>query len=335
MLQICGISFAILLAASVEPFNTAAIPPELVRLFSLEKYYYTGGQYRETTFHYRLFKPNISKQTRRHPLIVWLHGAGATELNEKDHVGQLKHLLLIFDEPERPDKYPFFLLAMQMKVNHWFIQNGLPQDGKGDEQITVLIEILDDIMQKHPIDPNRIYLTGVSAGGSGCWELALRYPDRFAAVAPLASEFTDTSRVRQFYGIPIWVFHSNRDQKPTPESARRMVAAINKAGGNAHFTEIESTLHDCWIAAFQKYRLLDWLLSQSRGLSSGWPPGYVPWTLNEWAKNSFWALAPLALLTLIVTAAYKEIRRQNTKRQVLQHGKLDSTSTSIDFSDSK
>lgn len=295
-----------------ERLDTAAIPQELIELFSLHEYRFTGGRYVDEPFHYRLFKPDSNHYPGKRPLIVWLHGAGAIERNQSRHTGHLKHMLLLIKHPELPHEYPFFILAMQMKVNHWYDRHGLPSSAEeSDEQMTVLMEVLDEVIDKNDIDTDRIYLTGVSAGGSGCWELALRHPERFAAVAPLASSFDDVSRVDRLVDLPIWAFHSRKDSGTSPEPVRRTVAAISAAGGNTHLTEIDKTLHDCWIEAFQQYRLMEWLLSHNRQTAEGWPPGYVRWTAREWGFHIGIVVGPVIVLGAIFIAIRNEFYRRN------------------------
>jgi hypothetical protein len=115
------------------------------------------------------------------------------------------------------------------------------------------------------IDENRIYLSGISSGGSACWWMGKRYSEVFAALAPLASSFTTHSSVDELSSIPVSAFHSKYEINPSPEPIRRSVAQITQAGGDAFLTEIESNAHDCWSADFGEHRLLDWLLLQKRG----------------------------------------------------------------------
>ena len=68
-----------------------------------------------------------------------------------------------------------------------------------------------DLIQKYRIDTNRVYLTGESLGGSGTWFLAAKYPDKFAAIAPMSGftshmDFIDNS-IDKLMNIPIWAFH--------------------------------------------------------------------------------------------------------------------------------
>ena len=53
------------------------------------------------------------------------------------------------------------------------------------DQMKVVLQILDDVQKNYPVDKSRIYLTGLSMGGYGSWDLAMRQPARFAAVVPI------------------------------------------------------------------------------------------------------------------------------------------------------
>jgi len=132
-------------------------------------------------------------------------------------------------------------------------------------------------------------------------------------VAPLASDFRDLSRINRLTGIPIWAFHSAHDDKTSPRSVRQLVAAIEEAGGDVHLTEIKKSLHDCWIEAFQEYRLLDWLLTQRRNSSQGLSPGHVRWSAVDWARFFGLTAGPAAVVVLIALAVRAEMRR--TKMQ--------------------
>ena len=139
--------------------------------------------------------------------------------------------------------------------------------------LNVALAILKQTMSKHPVDVDRISVSGVSSGGSACWAFALRHPDLFSAVAPLASGGIPVSEVDKLIGLPVWAFHSTRDAGTTVDGVRATVSALQHGGGTAHLTEIDTHRHDCWHAAFEAYDLLDWLLVQKRGEASQHPPG--------------------------------------------------------------
>jgi predicted peptidase len=156
------------------------------------------------------------------------------------------------------------------------------------------MDVLHKVMQDYPVDADRICLAGVSTGGSACWEMAMRYPDMFAAVVPMASWGGDMSRAARLARIPIWTFHNRDDDTPTPVDVRRTVKAVEEAGGNIHLTLVPATGHNCWYAAFKVHDAMGWMLLQRRGALICWaPPGLRPW--------SWWHVvsAPCALVAIM------------------------------------
>ncbi len=75
-----------------------------------------------------------------------------------------------------------------------------------------VVGILDEVIAQNPIDPARIYLTGLSMGGYGSWELAERMPERFAALVPICGGGDETQAGR-LVGLPIWAWHGDADKR--------------------------------------------------------------------------------------------------------------------------
>lgn len=255
--------------ASARP--TPLSPPDPgVFPFADLSFRYSGRGYRDKLFHYRLFVPVISSPLQKLPLIVWLHGLGEAGDN---NVRQLRHLdSCIFESHLQRENFPFFLLAVQCPLDNPRWTTSAPD---ADDMVNVVLAILDQTVTDYPVDKARISVVGVSSGGTGCWELTMRDPERFSAVAPMASGGGDLLLVNRLVGLPVWAFHSARDIETPIEGDRRTVDAISRLGGRACLTEVDSDLHDCWTAAFQDYDLLRWLLYQRRGQVSNYGPGKV------------------------------------------------------------
>lgn len=131
--------------------------------------------------------------------------------------------------------------------------------------LNVVMAALENTLQENPaIDPSRISLIGVSAGGSGCWELAMRHPEKFSCVAPTGSGGGDNSRVSQLVGLPVWAFHSIHDRSTPIDGVRNTVEALKAVGGQVELTEVNSSDHFVWRMAFDDYDLLGWLLHERR-----------------------------------------------------------------------
>jgi len=257
-----------------EPVREPDDDPELVvpevaerfaDLFASPSFHYTGGVYENERFPYRLFIP-VGKHNQKYPIIVWLHGHGEAGSDNVMHLAWLGERMML--PPWRRERFPFFVLCVPCPIENDF-WNGYP-DGtepskrNGSDMISVTDAILDDVLTTFPIDRQRIYLSGVSSGGSGCWEYALKFPNRFAAVAPLAASRVagDFSRIAD---VPVWAFHSTHDTGVPVDGARQNVAQLRACGGSVKLTEVDTVSHDCWTAAFQQHGLLAWMLAQRRG----------------------------------------------------------------------
>jgi len=283
---------------------------EVCDLFTPMEYRFTGGRYVDKIFRYRLFEPEYDRRKSKYPLIVWLHGYGDLEINGPTNLGQLKWMDDIFTTAKRKD-YPFFFLAMQCPKDmpRWYDYHGLTKED-GDSPMSVLWEIIQKTIHDYPVDEDRVCLTGISGGGSGAWEMAMRYPNFFAAIAPIASGGGDVSRAGKLRNTPVWAFHSKGDG---PEGDRRMVTAVNRLGGKALLTEVNGASHFCWGPAFEFYHLLPWLLAQNRSENSV-RPGVLPWKfrVRESIRDGQWWKYVAVLLAgpLIVAAWFSERRRR-------------------------
>ena len=237
------------------------------------EYSYTGGRYVNHPFRYRLFPPRPYVEHRLYPLIVWLHGGGGEPGN--DNIGQLNYVNTHVYDQGKDANYPFFLLATQCpRDNGWYQeQKSKPTFGqqKGDELVTVTMEVLEQTLQTYPIDSRRVSIVGISGGGSGVWEFLSRYPDKFAAGAPIAGGGGNLAQASKLAQIPIWAFHVRADKDVSIEDVRGMVAAIQAAGGKCYLTETPGYIHDCWTPAFMDFGLLDWLRSQQKGINGPVP----------------------------------------------------------------
>jgi len=183
---------------------------------------------------------------RAWPLVLFLHGSGERGADlgvVKKHgppklVSQGKH-------------FPFILVSPQC-----------PADQSWDP--TTLNGLLDDVQAKYHVDPDRVYLTGLSMGGFGAWDLARSYPHKFAAIAPICGG-GDPQFVKNIAHIPAWVFHGEDDPVVPIRRSEEMVDALKKAGDReVKFTHYPKVGHDSWVKAYDDPELYQWLLSHKR-----------------------------------------------------------------------
>ena len=110
------------------------------------------------------------------------------------------------------------------------------------------------------MDTSRIYLTGLSMGGTGTWLWSLSNPDRFAAVAPVCGTGVCWFGMA-LKNTPVWAFHGDQDDIVPVDESVKMIANIVKNGGNAKLTLLHGVYHDAWTHAYKDRTLLDWFLA--------------------------------------------------------------------------
>lgn len=189
---------------------------------------------------------------QRYPLLIWLHGAGQSgDDNEAQMAGAPKVLLT----EESQGKHPCFFIAPQCPSR---------DIGWKNEVADNLIALIADLIERLPIDGNRIYLTGSSMGGSGTWYITAKYPQVFAAAVPLCGG-GDTKNAAVLKDIPFWVFHGDKDDMVPVERSRTMVAAIKAAGGTViNYTELAGEGHLITSVVYPRTELHEWIFEQRR-----------------------------------------------------------------------
>lgn len=199
-------------------------------------------------FGYTQYLPKDFDESKKYPLVFFLHGAGewGEDLDVACRHGFMKHVR------ESGKEYPFICVAPQCPANkYWACYT------------ESLLAFLDYICQTLPVDKDRIYLTGLSMGGTGTWMLGMAAPERFAAMAPICG-----SGIYWFgealVNIPIMVYHGDCDEVVPVENSMEMVRSVNKRGGNATIKILKGVWHNAWDAAYEGDELYTWLLSHKR-----------------------------------------------------------------------
>ncbi|MET0638097.1 MAG: prolyl oligopeptidase family serine peptidase [Chitinophagaceae bacterium] len=207
----------------------------------------TAEEFTQTT-RYLLYLPDgyNADTSQRWPLMMFLHGSGESGNDpEKVKVNGPPKLIA------GGRKFPFLVVSPQAASS---------QDGF---QPKVLKAMLDELKQKYRVDPDRVYLTGLSMGGFASWELAQEYPEEFAAVIPVCGG-GDTSKCWKLRHMPIWNFHGALDRNVPLASSQRMVDAVRQFNPTIRFTIYPETGHNSWEQAYDTDSLYIWMLSQKK-----------------------------------------------------------------------
>jgi len=191
--------------------------------------------------------PEYGKGRERWPLVLFLHGAG----ERGDDLALVKRHgpPMLVDQGR---EFPFILVSPQCAEDEWW-------------SVETLAALLDRIQGEYRVDKSRVYVTGLSMGGFGTWQLAMEYPNRFAAIAPVCGG-GNNYRPSRLKDLPIWAFHGARDPIIPAIRSREMVRAIRKVGGTVKLTVYPNVGHNSWVKAYNNPALYKWLLKQKRRL---------------------------------------------------------------------
>lgn len=214
---------------------------------------------------YRLLEPLSAEPGEQYPLVVFLHGIGE---RGTDNSRQLRNGVERFATPEAREKHPCWLVVPQCPPDAtWSPIRGTRENPKFAEMPTapgaLVLDLVDDLVKGDAVDPDRVYLTGLSMGGYGTWDLAARRPELFAAALPVCGG-GDPAQAGRFVGLPIWCFHGGADALVPPERSRAMIEAIEAAGGEAKYTEYDGVGHDSWTRTYGDEAVLEWLFRQRK-----------------------------------------------------------------------
>ncbi len=210
------------------------------------------------TYPYRLLKP--LNQNTSAPLVIFLHGAGE---RGNDNQRQLTYLPERFIDAPHLNTKNCFVLAPQCPIDDAWAPFG-PRGPEATEQTKAMkaaIITIRKILSEENIDTSRIYLTGLSMGGFGSWDLAARHPDWFAAVVPICGG-GDPKTASQLIDVPIWAFHGDKDQIVPEQASSKMVLAIRNAGGRPAYTVLQGVGHGSWPYAYGARVAMDWMFAQ-------------------------------------------------------------------------
>jgi predicted peptidase len=217
------------------------------------------------SYRYRLLRP--TNTTAKFPLVLFLHGAGE---RGTDNSAQLKFLPTALATPELREKFPCFVLAPQCAPDQqwvnapWGAKQCSPMAAAPSVMLANAIAALEQTRKDPQVDPTRIYLTGISMGGFGTWELAMRHPEWFAAAAPVCGG-GDEANAALLKAVPLWAFHGGADTVVWPERSQRMIDAISASGGKPKFTLLPGVGHNAWDQAYAlPSGLLEWLFTQRK-----------------------------------------------------------------------
>ena len=211
---------------------------------------------------YVVYLPVDWSHKQKWPVILFLHGSGerGSDGLDQTQIGLPNALR------SHPERWPFVVVMPQLPYSHhhWTDPN----------MMTMAMGALNAEVKEFHGDTQRLYLTGLSLGGYGVWEIAKNYPGRFAAIAPVSggifwsyapSRWREQDLAQAYVNAigrtPVWIFHGTDDSVVAPAQARIMFKALNEAGGDVRLWEYAKYHHNAWDKAYGDPQLPQWFLA--------------------------------------------------------------------------
>jgi dienelactone hydrolase len=168
------------------------------------------------TFHYAMYVPESYDGAHVYPLVVCLHGAG---------FGGETYL----DRWQPRLKDDFLLACPTINDAAWWTK----------EAEDLVLAVIADVSRTYWVDPDRVFLTGMSNGGTGTFLIGLNHADRFAALVPMASALPralypllENARSTRFY-----IIHGARDEVMPVRYSRELVSYLQENGFQVVYRE--------------------------------------------------------------------------------------------------
>lgn len=182
---------------------------------------------------------------KKWPLLLFLHGSGERG-NDLDKVKVHGPPKIVAADAS---KIPMIVISPQCQSDRRWSPSQL-------------VQLVDQVAAKYNADSKRLYITGLSMGGYGTWNILADYPGKFAAAIPICGG-GDPKLVDKMKGTPIWVFHGAKDQAVKLERSEEMVNALKKLDADIKLTVYPEAGHDSWTVTYDNPEVYQWLLEKS------------------------------------------------------------------------
>jgi len=194
---------------------------------------------------YALYLPKETKTKK--PLIVFLHGSGekGTDIEKVKVHGPFKYL--------KSNEIDSYVLAPQCPENEYW-----------DSE--TLYNLILKIKKENNIDESRIYLTGLSMGGWGAWNLAFAHPEMFACLVPICGFVDRVPMIEncKIQNMPIRMFHGLLDDVVDVDYSIEIYRKLQKCNKDIEFTIFDDANHDSWTRVYDNPEIYDWMLKQKK-----------------------------------------------------------------------
>ncbi|QWX84767.1 alpha/beta fold hydrolase [Cellulophaga sp. HaHaR_3_176] len=184
-------------------------------------------------------------KNKKYGILLFLHGSGSIPGKGQEKMAPPDALV---DGTE----YPFLILVPQLQepTKMW--------------NTAAVMQLLDTVIAQHRIDDKKIYVSGLSRGGAAAWNLAIEYPDKFAALAVVCGMAPTPYAHWIDKSLPIKVFHGKKDAIIPYTESEEMVNRLKSLGYNVSLTSYENYGHAIWDVVYKEPKLYEWFNKQKK-----------------------------------------------------------------------
>lgn len=226
-----------------------------VQAATRDDFLYGNSEPDGTGLPFRYFVPPDTAPGESYPLILFLHGSGERGGDNEAQLNNSANGAMQLLDDANLALQPVFMIAPQCPTDGWWSGGTL----------ATAIGLIDQLAEEHPVDMERIYITGLSMGGMGSWSAVTSQPTRFAAAVPMSGNGA-TAPAASVDHIPFWFFHAANDGTVGVEGSDNLVAALRNASASTIYTRYDLGGHGIWPVAYRHPLLFRWLVAQRRGL---------------------------------------------------------------------
>ena len=234
-----------------------------------------------TELPYRIYVPDDYNPEKQYSFLLFLHGAGNRGTDNNSQVSQNTGLIdriingetVEYNGQKLDSSKEFIIVAPQCAPEKQWVDtpwgktpdpsynlDEIPQS----QYMTAVVELIGKMQSTYNLDSARMYITGLSMGGFGTWDLITRYPDLFAAAIPMGGA-GDVSKANIIKNTPVWTFHQLQDPTVVAEGTLAMVKALTEVGAEVKFTPYFDGKHNAWTKGYAEPDMLQWLYDHVKG----------------------------------------------------------------------
>ena len=225
---------------------------------------------KDQSLNYRILYPKNFDKKKSYPLTIFLHGIAE---RGSDNELQLTYIDKVFLNPENYNNYQSVVVFPQAPINdNWSsrvltdneVRQVFLENEKPTKSLQLVIKLMDSLVKEDFVDNKRVYLSGLSNGAMGSFELLKNRPNMFASAVLICGGGNPIWAEDFAKNTPVWVAHGSDDNVVFPELSINMVNAIIKNGGSPKFTLYENVKHESWFNVFNDPNYLKWIFSYTK-----------------------------------------------------------------------